>query len=111
MCEPEVNLHTLSGLLPPENIVSSTGESAAQLLEEGRYVCLPFNESTPPYFTLNFTHPVLLMRAETLFSISLADSSNVHETYVDSFTIATSQDASTFSVYTASSGEMVHRPQ
>ncbi len=112
VCEPEVNLYASSDVLPPSNIISSSGESVPQLLEEDAYLCFPFNaQSTQPYFTLNFTHPTLVTRAETLFPINLTTEFKVYTTYVDRYTIEVSTDGSNFSMYTHSAGTTVASPQ
>ncbi len=108
VCEFEVNLYTASDVLPPDNIISSSGEGVPQLLQEDSFVCFPFTaQSTLPYITLNFTHPTYITRAETLFPIHLADNSNVYETYVDRYTIEVSTDGNSFSMYTLADGTEV----
>ena len=103
-----MNFYSLTDTLPPENIISSSGTAVPELLQNDTYSCFAFNGQTQPHITLNFTRPVLITRAVTLFPINLTDGLSILTTYVDMYTIETAAtDGGSFVSYVDASGKMV----
>ena len=60
------------------------------------------------YITLNFTQPVIITRATSLYAQQFSDGYQNMTAYVDTFTIGTSADGKHFTTYTDTTGRKVH---
>ena len=105
-CVPEVGLSTPSALLPAENIVGSSRKILASLLTEGMSACFNYTDKQT-YITLNFTQPVIITRATSLYAQQFSDGYQNMTAYVDTYTIGTSADGEHFTTYTDTTGGKV----
>ena len=105
-CAPEVGLSPASALLPAENIVGSSRKILASLLTKGMAACFNYtNKQT--YITLNFTQPVIITRATSLYAQQFSDGYQNMTAYVDTYTIGTSADGEHFTTYNDTTGRKV----
>ena len=107
-CANELNLYNSPNLdlLSPDNVLYSDGQAIPGLLEANKFTCFPGNDPLPT-ITLNFSQPVLITRAVTLYLITLTHGKQEEVTYVDEYTIAASADGENFTTYSDPSGEPV----
>lgn len=106
-CVPEVGLSPSSELLPAQNIVGSSLKILASLLTEGMSACFNYTVKQT-YITLNFTQPVIITRATSLYAQQFSDGYQNMTAYVDTFTIGTSADGKHFTTYTDTTGRKVY---
>ena len=105
-CVSEVGLNPPSVLLPAENVVGPSQQKYAALLIEGMSVC--FNHTNKHLLiTLNFTRPVLITRATSLYVEQFSDGDRRQIAYVDTYSLSTSADNEHFTTYTDTTGRAV----
>lgn len=106
-CETEVNLYNSMDPLFSVTFSTSTmiNEWPVQLFRSNEYFCFGFNGGEPPpSISLKFSRSVTLTRAITLYPIVVGNET----TYVNSYTLETSEDGEIFALYMDASGTLVY---
>lgn len=114
MCNKEIDLYNSAdrSLLPKTNIKdSNNGRFAFASFDHGSYSCFMFDSAFTtrefPSIVLNFTQPVVITRAITLFPIALrGGSGNEEVTFVNQYTIETSVDGDNYTFYRDGAGHL-----
>ena len=111
VCNAEIDLYNAAdrNLLPKTNIKDSNGRSAYASFDHANYTCFTFDSASPtgefPSIVMNFTQPVVITRAITLFPIALRGGSGIEEvTFVNRYTIETSHDGVNYTFYRDAAG-------
>jgi len=106
VCISEVGLNPPNVLLPAENVVGPSQQMFAALLIEGMSACFNYTDKQI-HVTLNFTQPILITRATSLYVEQFSDGDRSETAYVNTYSISTSADNEHFTTYTDTTGRTV----
>ena len=106
VCISEVGLNPPNVLLPAENVVGPSQQMFAALLIEGMSACFNYTDKQL-HVTLNFTQPILITRATSLYVEQFSDGDRSETAYVNTYSISTSADNEQFTTYTDTTGRPV----
>ena len=88
------------------------GQPAFASFDDGNYSCFSFGSDSAtsdfPMIILNFTQPVVITRAATLFPVALSGGNgNEEHSYVNHYTVEVSADGENYTSYTDAAGNQV----
>lgn len=105
-CITETKLSPSSALLPAENVIDSSQQVVASLLTEETSMCFNYTDKQT-CITLNFTQPVIITRATSLYVQQFLIGDQNVIACVNTYTISTLANREHFTTYTDTTGRKV----